>query len=157
MNREMDRPEKLFTVEEANRMLPLIRAIARDLAELSAEVGERRDRLKWLRSGRKRSADDPYSSEVAQIEEELEKDAARLNDYVQELHDLGVEPKGLMEGLVDFPAEMDGRIVYLCWKLDEPEVLYWHEIADGFAGRQPLTADSLADGISGGDEADPLA
>ena len=51
-----------------------------------------------------------------------------------------MEPKGAVEGLVDFPAEMDGRIVYLCWKLGEPEVLHWHDLESGFAGRQSLVA-----------------
>ena len=60
------------------------------------------------------------------------------------MQDLGVEPKNAVEGLVDFPSIMDDRVVYLCWKLDEPEVLYWHEVDAGFAGRQPLTASSGA-------------
>jgi hypothetical protein len=67
---------------------------------------------------------------------------------------LGVEPKG-GDGLVDFPALWDGRLVYLCWKLGEPEVLYWHEIDAGFAGRQPLTADSV--GTGGSDNAGSLS
>jgi hypothetical protein len=56
-----------------------------------------------------------------------------------------------MEGLVDFPSLMDGRIVYLCWRLGEPEVLHWHELKSGFAGRQSLTAGSLSEGYGGDD------
>jgi hypothetical protein len=59
-----------------------------------------------------------------------------------------------MKGLVDFPTIMDGRTVCLCWKLDEPEVLFWHEWDSGFAGRQPLTrpiAISAASTTSSGD------
>ena len=41
-------------------------------------------------------------------------------------------------GLIDFPAELDGEIVYLCWQFGEPEVAFWHRIEDGFAGRRPL-------------------
>jgi len=59
---------------------------------------------------------------------------------------LGVEPKNGPEGLVDFPAVLDGRPVYLCWKLGEPEVLHWHDLDAGFRGRQPLTAGSAAGG-----------
>jgi hypothetical protein len=135
-------PVKLFTVEQANASLPLVRAIAKDLAELSREVIERRDRLNQLMAGRDRNPDDPYREELSQIEEELEKDGRRLQEYVGELRELGVEPKSGPEGLVDFPAMVDGRMVYLCWKLGEPEVLYWHETDAGFAGRHPLTADS---------------
>ncbi|HUX86133.1 MAG TPA: DUF2203 family protein [Chloroflexota bacterium] len=41
-------------------------------------------------------------------------------------------------GLVDFPAERDGRVVYLCWRRGEDQIHYWHELDAGFAGRQPL-------------------
>ena len=141
--------KKLFTVDEANAALPLVRAIVKDLAELSREVIERRQRLQHLSPGRSSDDEDPYSSELAQIEEELEKDSRRLQEYVEELRELGVEPKNGPEGLVDFPSLMDGRVVYLCWKLDEPEVAHWHDLEAGFAGRQALTAGSVAD--SGGD------
>jgi len=139
--------KRLFTVEEANAMLPLVRAICTDLAQLSRDVVERRERLANLRrvresQGRTDKRNDLYSEEVAQIEEELELDSQRLNDYVEELRRLGIEPKNGLEGLVDFPSLIDGRVVLLCWRLNEPEVLYWHEMEAGFAGRQPLTAES---------------
>ena len=73
-------------------------------------------------------------------EQELERDTQRLREYVEELRELGVEPKGALEGLVDFPAMIDGRLVFLCWKFDESEILYWHDLDGGFSGRQPLTA-----------------
>lgn len=147
-------PKKFFTVEEANASLPLVRAIVQDLAELSREVIERRQRLSQLLAGREIESDDPYSSELAQIEEELGKDSQRLQEYVEELRQLGVEPKNGPDGLVDFPSMMEDRIVYLCWKLGEPEVMYWHELDAGFRGRQPLVAGSVADDISPLDEGD---
>lgn len=153
MSSESDEPKKLFTVEQANGCLPLVRAIVKDLAELSRDVIERRQRLTHLLAGRQRtSAEDFYSSELAQIEEELEKDNLRLQEYVEELRALGVEPKNGPEGLVDFPAMLDGRLVYLCWKLGEPEVMYWHDLDAGFRGRQALTAGTLADGTLDKDE-----
>lgn len=139
MNDEEAPPaRKLFTVEQVNAMLPLVRAIVKDLSQLSREVVERRERLAHLLAGRNLESSDPYRSELAQIEEELEKDVRRLRDYVEELRELGAEPKNGIEGLVDFPAIMDDRVVYLCWKLDEPEVLFWHELDAGFQGRQSL-------------------
>jgi hypothetical protein len=141
---------KLFTVEQANAALPLVRAIATDLAQLSRDVIERRERLSQLLKGRERKPFGPYSEELAQIEEELEKDTERLQEYVDELRALGVEPKNGPDGLVDFPSMMDGRLVYLCWKLGEPEVLHWHELDAGFVGRQPLTAESMAGGMEDG-------
>lgn len=142
---------RLFTVEQANATLPLVRAICTDLAQLARDVMERRHRLALLTAGRELKTGDPYSDELANMESELERDALRLQSYVEELRELGVEPKGALEGLVDFPAEMDGRIVNLCWRLGEPEVLYWHDLDSGFSGRQPLTAGSVADGFGDDD------
>jgi hypothetical protein len=140
------RPTKLFTVEQANAVLPLVRAITTDLVKLSREVMDRRERLALLSAGRKATAKDPYAEELAQIEEELDKDSEQLQAYVDELRELGVEPKSGPEGLVDFPCLMDDRIVLLCWKLGELEVTHWHEVDAGFAGRQSLVAGS---GVSG--------
>lgn len=134
---------KLFTVEQANAALPLVRAIVKDLAELSREVIERRERVSTLLAGRDRKNPDMYGEELADVERELEKDTLRLQEYVDELRALGVDPKDGPEGLVDFPAMMDGRPVYLCWKLGEAEVLYWHDLEAGFRGRQSLTAGSV--------------
>jgi hypothetical protein len=146
MNDNIRQYRKHFSIEQANAMLPLVRAIASDMSTLSREIIERRDRLAHLTSGRSGQATDIYGEELSQIEEELEKDGRRLGEYVEELKKLGVEPKNPPEGLVDFPTIMDGREAFLCWKLNEPEVLYWHELDAGFAGRQSLTADSGANG-----------
>jgi len=148
MASQSSKPRRLFTLEQANAALPLVRAIATDLAHLSREVIERRERLAHLRGGRELKSYGPYSEEMAHVEAELERDSQRLQEYVEELRELGVEPKNGPEGLVDFPCEMDGRLVWLCWKLGEPEVLYWHELEAGFSGRQPLVAGSVADGGS---------
>jgi len=136
---------KNFTVQEANATLPLVRAIAEDLVRLSREVIERRERLSVLLGGSPRSPNDPYREELAQIEEELEKDRRHLREFVEELRQLGVEARSVTEGLIDFPAMLEGRQVYLCWKLGEPEVLYWHEPGGDLNSRQPLAAGSVAE------------
>lgn len=133
--------QRLFTVEEANASLPLVQAIVRDVVRVSHEIVERRERLGQIRGGRKAKPGDPYSEELAQIEESLEQERAKLYEYAEELRELGVELKDGLTGLVDFRCLMDGRVVYLCWKLGEPEVLHWHELDAGFSGRKPLTAD----------------
>ena len=137
------KPTRLFTIEQANAMLPLVRAITTDLAGLAKDVVERRHRLALLTTGRDLKPGDPYSDELSQMEADLERDATRLQGYVDELRELGVEPKGAVEGLVDFPCMLDGRLVLLCWRLGESEVLYWHDLESGFGGRQPLTAGSM--------------
>ncbi|MBI2477681.1 MAG: DUF2203 domain-containing protein [Planctomycetia bacterium] len=145
-------PAKIFTVEEANARLPLVRAIVSDLMQLATELSERRDRLNQLSRKRTGGSSDVYQAEVEQVEQELEKESERLTDYLRELLALGVEPKSAMAGLVDFPAMVEGKLAYLCWKYGEPEVLYWHELDAGFSGRQSLTADS----VTGSDLSDGL-
>ena len=63
----------------------------------------------------------------------------RFSEAVQEIEYLGVHIKDLRTGLVDFPYDRDGRIVYLCWRADEDEIGWWHETDSGFASRQPLS------------------
>jgi hypothetical protein len=135
------RPTRLFTIDEANQSLPLVRAITSDLVQLSSELIERRQRLAMLTAGRERQAGNPYWDELSAVETEINKDAERLRGFVKELFELGVEPKSAIDGLIDFPSLIDGRVVFLCWKLGEPEVMHWHEVDAGFAGRQPITAD----------------
>jgi hypothetical protein len=140
-------PAKIFTIEQANAMLPLVRAITADLTTLAREVVDRRHRLEVILAGRDLKPGDPYAEELAHVEAELNRDSIRLKGYVDELRELGVEPKGAVEGLVDFPALMDGRLVFLCWKLGESEITHWHELESGYAGRQSLVA-----GVAGGDD-----
>jgi hypothetical protein len=104
MTDKAETERRLFTVEEANAMLPLVRAIVTDLAKLSKDVVERRERLGYLQANREQRKGDVYSDEVAEIEAELERDTQQLYDYVEELRQLGVEPKNGPEGLVDFPS-----------------------------------------------------
>ena len=139
-----------FTVDEANRTLPLVRMIVGDIVELFADLQRRRERLVALRSrqgGRARGVDDPYEAEVIQMESELEADVERLQEFADELKKLGVELKDPASGLVDFPTEISGREVYLCWRLGEPVVGYWHELDAGIAGRQALPASEGSRGI----------
>ena len=137
--------KKYFTPEEANQALPLVRAIVTDIVRQFRDVQERKERLERIRRPKNsaREGTDPYSEEVAQIEDELEKDAETLQGYIDELDKLGVQLKDFVRGLVDFPSLMDGREVYLCWLLGEDDVTHWHELDAGFQGRQSLLAGSV--------------
>ena len=95
-------------------------------------------RLDNLDENRSREQADVYSDEVEHIRVSLEEDSARLQRYVDELAELGVEAKGLTEGLVDFPSMRGDELIYLCWKYDEPEIQFWHSIEGGFGGRRPI-------------------
>lgn len=131
--------KKLFTVEQANRMLPLVRSIVKDIVDLANDLRQRQERFARIRPTSKTAVHEAHQEEVQQMQGELAKDAARVEELVDELRELGVELKG-WDGLVDFPCMMDGREVYLCWKMGEPEVSHWHEIEAGFLGRQKLYA-----------------
>ena len=136
-------PVRHFTVEDANRTLPLVRMIVQDIVELYNDLDRRRDRLVALRSrtgSKTRRADDPYESEIIQMELELESDVERLSGFIDELRKLGVELKDPAIGLVDFPAVIGGRDVYLCWRLGETSVGFWHDLEAGIAGRRALHA-----------------
>jgi hypothetical protein len=88
------------------------------------------------------SPGDAYGEELQQIRAQVERDQERMREYEGELKSLGVELKDYYTGLIDFPCRMDGREVYLCWRLGEAEVAHWHEIDAGFAGRQKLMHDT---------------
>ena len=139
------KPTRLFTLEQANSMLPLVRAIVRDIVELSRELVDRKQRLELLVRDRPAKTSALYSEELEQIEVDLEKDVQRLQAYVDELIELGVELKSPIDGLVDFPSVIEGKPALLCWKLDEPAVLYWHDLESGFAGRQPIGPDTVTE------------
>lgn len=133
-------PRTLFTVASANKALPLVRAIVQDIVDLYGNVREREQRLNGMRRGStgKAQHDDPYNEEVEQIRTELEKDVEKLEGFVEELAELGVEFKDPVMGLVDFPGTLNGQEVYLCWKLGETAVEFWHTHDAGFQGRQPI-------------------
>ncbi len=133
---------KIFTPAEANATLPLVSAIVSDLVDLSCELTERQQRLTLLMGDKAGNPRDPYHEELVQVQKDMEKETFRLREYVEELRSLGVEPKSGTEGLVDFPALLNGRKVYLCWKLGESRVLFWHDLEAGYVGRQPVRADS---------------
>jgi hypothetical protein len=133
-------PRQYFSVASANQTLPLVRAIVSDIVELFPEVRDREERLARITRGRSKDAraDDPYSEEVEQVRHDLERDVERLQGYVDELLELGVEFKDPILGLVDFPAKRNGKEVCLCWKLGEPSVGFWHTVEAGFQGREKL-------------------
>jgi len=137
-NRKLRRKKKLFTPAEANAALPLVTAIVRDIAALAKSLHDRQERLARLGPPNRGGLSDAYREELQQVQTELERDDDRMREFIQELLDLGIELKDPFTGLIDFPASINGREVYLCWRMGEAEVAYWHELEAGFAGRQKL-------------------
>ena len=133
---------KHYTIAEANATLPLVRRIVEDIQTLAHDLRERHQRLERVAGPKNQGKTSAaHDEELERLREELERDGERLQGYVDELTGLGVELKDYFTGLIDFRCMMDGREVYLCWKLGEPYVAHWHELGAGFAGRQPLVAD----------------
>lgn len=136
-------PVKIFTLEEANATLPLVRAITADLVRLSCEVRERKQRLELLSVDRGDASSgapggDPYRDELQQVAAELAKDSQRLQEYVAELRQLGIDVRDPVLGLVAFPARIQDKMAYYCWELGEAEVMHWRARDDRFAQRRTL-------------------
>lgn len=124
----MTRPN--FSVEQANRMLPLVRRIVEDVVVAHGA---------WQQSvGQFEVASNTNSPDAVNFQRETERLALEIDGYLRELKELGLEFKGFEHGLIDFPSESGGRPIYLCWKLGESSVSHWHEVDAGFAGRKQL-------------------
>jgi hypothetical protein len=127
---------KIFTLEEAQRTLPLLRRI---LTDLRAEYDTWREALAGyeILAGASR-ADEGETGELVASRTAVSAAANRINGYLREIEAIGCLFKGFEEGLVDFYALREDRLVFLCWKLGEPLITHWHETDAGFAGRQPI-------------------
>ena len=122
--------ERLFTREEANLLLPRLRPLLERAREVSAVLGDR-ERQKRLRSV-------TVGNGGGEAAREMMAEGDELSRIVAEITRLGVVVRDPTTGLVDFPAELDGQPVFLCWRIDEDDVGHWHDRDSGFAGRQPL-------------------
>ena len=131
MKAPLEQPRR-FSVDDANRMLPLVGRIVSDIVSLSEEMDKRQDRLDAL------SGEVSDIEALSQIQQEIDADESRLEEYVAELVKLGVELQDAVIGEVDFPIRIEGREAYLCWRLGEPEVAHWHWEDTGFESRQLL-------------------
>ena len=127
---------QLFTVDHANRTLPLVRKIVDDVVREHRRWQEAIVELDLLVSGVRSDRPD---SRATTLEREIQRIARDIDQFEHELETLGIQLKDRRIGLIDFPSEMDGRRVLLCWQLGEESVQFWHDEASGYAGRQPLS------------------
>jgi hypothetical protein len=127
---------KLFTVEEANRTLPLVQRIVRDLLEEYPRWRSAVSHYEVLSGGAR--ADWGETPELLDARLAVTGLAERINGYLGELAEIGCVFKGFEAGLVDFYSLREDRLVFLCWRLGEGRIQYWHEIESGFSGRHPL-------------------
>jgi hypothetical protein len=125
---------RLYSLAEANALLPRLREILTAIQQAVAALEQTQEaaagsQLKLRRNGHGAGGQAaPSDDDARQV----------LQERLRELDELGVELKDPRTGLVDFQSRRDGEIVYLCWKLDEPTVGWWHTLESGFAGRRQL-------------------
>jgi hypothetical protein len=123
---------KLFTVQEANQLLPTLEPMLESIRSLYAHMSSMRD------GARAAAGASEYGGGMAGGTRYVDA-LYRIGKLTTEINELGVEMKDHTRGLIDFPSMRGDRVVLLCWQLGEGhEIAWWHEPEAGFAGRQPL-------------------
>ncbi|MBI4473352.1 MAG: DUF2203 domain-containing protein [Acidobacteria bacterium] len=128
-----EREERVFTLAEANSLLPRLRSILEGIGDVWVRVKELHPEIQKARDAATYDGYSPYG--VIYVES-----VSHLMMLLQQIRGMGVHLKDLDKGLCDFPYMRNGRMVYLCWHLGEDAIEYWHDIEAGFAGREPLDA-----------------
>lgn len=124
---------KHFTAEEADALIPELEKIFEAVAELAAQA-----EMKSAALRRRQETGDSDAAGSAIERSQLQFLASGINEWLQKIVALGALPKGMDPALVDFPSRVDGREAYLCWKLGEKRVAYYHPVDGGFSTRKPL-------------------
>jgi hypothetical protein len=124
---------KLFTLSEANAMLPTVRRIAANISRAHREIVSGQDAARV--AAEKATLGGGFMADGPRYVTNL----LSLAEYTSELEALGVQLKDYERGLLDFPSLREGRVVLLCWQLGEGDrIAWWHDLETGFAGRQPI-------------------
>ena len=123
--------DRLFTVAEAQTLLPRLRT-------LLGQIGEEWERIRELNPEIQKARDNAPLDGFSKFGVEYVESVSHLLTLIHQIKDLGVLLKDADKGLCDFPYMKRGRVVYLCWQLGEDSIQYWHDIETGFTGREPL-------------------
>lgn len=129
-----DQP-KIYTLDEARALLPRLRPMLTEIRNLRHEIDAHTATLKEMTPQAKTNG---HAPEVARLEGRISICVDAIRERLDEIRELDVEVKDLEMGLVDFLSRREGRIVYLCWAVDEPTISFWHDLNSGFRSRQPL-------------------
>ena len=124
-------------MDEASSLLPRLSELLLQTQECKLRHDQHQDQIAEY-TRRMSSNGDILERDLNETRQELAKAAAELSSLVEKVQEMGCELKDIDQGLIDFRAEREGREVYLCWKLGEPDIRWWHDLEAGFAGRQPL-------------------
>jgi len=126
---------RLFTVDEANALLPSLRPLIENILE---NIRRLRGKSETVIRNERLDPDQPNLMERLQEDKEIARLVGQVKGCVEEIHSFGCICKGAEQGLIDFPCMIGDEVVFLCWQIGEPSVGHWHRIEDGFAGRRPL-------------------
>ncbi len=130
---------KTFTLEEAEALLPVLESLLRGSMESRKSIESAEEELEDLRNRIFLMGGISVDiREASRLCAQRDKGAQELRDAVQEINAIGVQVKDLEIGLLDFPCEVEGGTVLLCWKLGEKGIAHWHGEDEGFAGRKPI-------------------
>ena len=128
----------LFTLAQAEALLPRVRDELLAMQSAKRELEDLRAQMTHVAASSTGNGHVKDESALAARRRRAGELVDQLNERLLRINGWGVELKGIDEGLLDFPAEREGRVVNLCWRLGEQRIAWWHEIDAGFAGRQPL-------------------
>ena len=133
---------KIFTLQEAERLVPTVKELLQRAIESKSEVETVEGELQGI-SERINLLGGSEINPAAVLKLKRGKDEAlrTLRNVVGQIEASGCLVKDLDSGLVDFPALLGDEEVYLCWKLGEDSIGYWHRVEEGFAGRKPIGDD----------------
>lgn len=123
--------KKFFTLDEANSIIPQLLKEVPQIQRLGSRLTQDFPDIKNAWEKAKFNGGSVEGSAYLVV-------ALQLNKIVKDLESKGCILKGINDGLVDFPALREGREVYLCWKMPESKIEFWHDLDTGFAGRQPI-------------------
>jgi hypothetical protein len=136
--------DKFFSYDEAEAMLPRVEQMLRAIQDWRQEAMDAEEFLSQARAKvMMLGGTIPDHAALARRKLEKDKSLAELEAGLQRFQESGVLLKDLDTGLVDFPCLVEDREVYLCWKIGEPRIGFWHDVEEGFAGRKPVDAKLL--------------
>ena len=131
--------DRTFTLDEAQSLLPILESLLRTAIEAKKIVDEAETEQQALQHRIFLSGGMSLNIvPLARRKAERAKAEQRMKDALAEIDSTGVQVKDLDIGLLDFPCEVEGQTILLCWKLGEKAITHWHGVQEGFAGRKPI-------------------
>ena len=128
----------MFTLEEANGLVPWLEERFSAMAPLRRELVRQQEELLSLLRRRRSNGHSSSEEEISETERVVAELTRRLQEAVGEITNRGILVRDIGRGLVDFPSHRDDDTVYLCWQRGEPSIDWWHPTDTGFSGRRPL-------------------